>query len=98
MCYYLCIGILPKFQRLPDSTFGDIAVSPAYVLSFTRAASVMFTSTYESVVWSYCRLVCSVVFGMENTTRNVDKLTYKLCPIPDTESYKKLVFGKATQD
>ena len=80
----------PKFQRLPDSTFGDIPVPPAHVVSLNRAAGVMFTSTYESVVWSYRRLVCSAVFGMENTTRNIDGSSYTLCPIPNTESYQKL--------
>ena len=80
----------PKFQRLPDSTFGDVPVPAAHVASLNRAAGVMFTSTYESVVWSYRRLVCSAIFGMENVTRFVDKFSYTVCPIPNSESYRKL--------
>ena len=58
-------------------------------LPMCHLASVLFTSTYESLVWAFRRLVSYSILGMEST-----------CPIPTTKSYKKVrnVFGKATQN
>ena len=87
----------PSFQKLPDSEFADIPVPPTYVSSLKKAADVLFTSTYESLVWTFRRLTSYAILGMESTAANVDEISYASCPIPTIESYKILEKGLEKQ-
>ena len=80
----------PNFKSCLIPEFGDIPVPPAYVLSLKKASGVLFTSTYESLVWAFRRAMLYAILGMKNTAENVDKISYTPCPIPTTESYKTL--------
>ena len=60
------IGVLsnfPRFQKLPDSEFGDIPVPHTHVSSLKKAANVLFTSTYGSLIWTFRHLMSYAILG-----------------------------------
>ena len=65
--------------------------------SLKKAADVLFTLTYESLVWTFRCLTSYAILGMESTAENVDKISYAPRPIPTTETYKILEMGLGKQ-
>ena len=67
------------------------------MLPLKKAAGVLFPSTCESLVWVFRRLVSYTMLGKEGTATNIDNISYTLCPIPSTKSYKSLEIALGEQ-